>query len=62
MKGTHTAECELYAHELGWELRLLINGELSRSQVCRSQDDLLDMQEEWKSALRQKGWSANGGV
>jgi hypothetical protein len=26
-KGEYTAECELYAHELGWELRMLIDGE-----------------------------------
>ncbi len=40
------AVCELWSHQLGWELRLVIDGgELTRSQVCRSNDEILDTQE-----------------
>jgi hypothetical protein len=40
------------------ELRLVIDGgELTRSQVCRSNDEILDTQEQWKSAMVGKGWS-----
>jgi hypothetical protein len=57
-KGGHNAECELYTHELGWELQLLINGELHMSQLCRTTDDILDVQQYWKLQMRQKGWTA----
>jgi hypothetical protein len=32
-------------------------GELLRSQVCRSGDEILSTQESWKAAMREKGWS-----
>ena len=52
------AVCELWSHQLGWELRLVIDGgELTRSQVCRSNDEILDTQEQWKAAMVGKGWS-----
>jgi len=55
-KGTHTAECELFAHQLGWELRLLTGQELRMSQICRSQDEVLTTSEQWKAAMIEKGW------
>ena len=42
-------------HEFGFELRLIV-GELMRSQVCRSSDEVLDTQESWKAAMIAKGW------
>jgi hypothetical protein len=48
--------CELWSHEFGWELRLVVDGgELIRSQVCRSQDEVLDVTEQWKAAMVGKG-------
>jgi hypothetical protein len=35
------AICRLMSHQFGWELVLDVNGELQRSQVCRSQDEVL---------------------
>ena len=35
------AECQLWTHALGWEVRLEINGDLQRSEVFRGQDDVL---------------------
>jgi hypothetical protein len=37
--------CRLMSHVLGWELRLEINGDLQRSAVCRSQDEILNTME-----------------
>jgi hypothetical protein len=51
------AACRLVTHQLGWEIRLEIAGSLQRSQVCRSQDEVLDTSEQWKSAMIEKGWS-----
>jgi hypothetical protein len=56
-KGERTATCALYAHQFGWELRLS-SGELLRTQVCRSTDDVLRVQEEWRLALTERGYVA----
>ena len=45
------AVCRLLSHPLGWELRLEIAGSLQRSQVCRSQDEVLDTGEAWRAAM-----------
>jgi hypothetical protein len=50
------AVCRLTSHQLGWELRLEVNGELQRSEVCRSQDAVLDTSDAWKAAMTEKGW------
>src|SRR5450830_1386918 len=55
-KGRRTADCELWTHLLGWELRLTSGATLLQSQVCRTQDDVLDAHEAWKVAMRSKGW------
>jgi hypothetical protein len=44
------------SHQLGWELVLVVNGELQRSEVWRSQDAVLDVSDAWKVALMEKGW------
>jgi hypothetical protein len=49
------ARCTLVSHPLGWELRLMTT-DLLRSQVCRSSDEVLDIQESWKAAMIEKGW------
>jgi hypothetical protein len=51
------AVCSLQTHQLGWELRLEVNGLLSRSQVCRSRDEVLDVSEQWCAAMHDNGWS-----
>ena len=51
------AVCKLWTHALGWEVRLEINGDLQRSEVFRSQDDVLTAGEMWKAAMVEKGWS-----
>ena len=51
------AVCELWWHQLGWELRLLAAGELLRSQVCRAFNEWLGVADEWRAAMIEKGWS-----
>jgi hypothetical protein len=43
-------------HQLGWELRLEINRDLQRSEVCRTRDAALDTSEQWQAAMIEKGW------
>ncbi len=55
-KGRRTADCELWTHQLGWELRLTSGATLLQSQVCRAQEDLLGTHEAWKAAMIDRGW------
>lgn len=48
---------ELWTHELGWEIRLFVAGEWQRSQVCRTQDEVFNTADEWRDALKAKGWA-----
>ena len=50
------ARCELWTHEFVCEVRLLIDGELQRSQVARSKPECLDVADAWKAALIETGW------
>lgn len=50
------AVCVLLSHQFGWELRLEVNGELQRSTVCCTQDEVLTTGEAWKAAMLEKGW------
>jgi hypothetical protein len=59
-KGDHalTATCEVWTNPFAWELRLMIDGHgMQMTSVVRSAVEMLDMVEEWKTAMRGKGWS-----
>jgi hypothetical protein len=51
------AVCRLCTHPLGWELVLSVNESVQRSEVCRSQDEVLDKCERWRVAMIEKGWT-----
>ena len=51
------AVCSLQTHRFGWEIVIEVNGLLSRSQGCRSRDEVLDVSEQWCAAMRDNGWS-----
>ena len=50
------AICSLQTHKFGWEVVLEVNGLLSRSQVCRSRDEVLDLCEHWRAVMAQGDW------
>jgi hypothetical protein len=50
------AVCCLQTHIFGWELLLEVNGLLSRTQVCRSRDEVLDLCEHWRAVMVESGW------
>ena len=56
-KRDHTACCRTLSHEFGWELRLDVDGDIARTVVCRSQDDVLNRQAQWREGLEGKGWA-----
>lgn len=49
--------CTLRTHLLGWELVVRINGELSRSKVCKSETDVFDTSDNWRDAFVMNGWT-----
>jgi hypothetical protein len=55
-KRNHVARCALSSSEFGWELRLEY-GELFRTQVCRSPEEIVTTSENWKAAMVEKGWT-----
>jgi hypothetical protein len=50
------AICHLWTHVFGWEVRLEIDGDLQRSEVCRSKEAVFTAGETWKNAMIEKGW------
>jgi hypothetical protein len=56
-KGGRAAECPVWTHPLGLELRLSVGDDLLRSEVIRDQDALIRVQETWRQALEAKGWA-----
>jgi hypothetical protein len=55
-RGKLNAACELWTHPLGWEVRLIIDGKRDRSEVSRSQNDVLSTCQRWQAAMIEKGW------
>jgi hypothetical protein len=53
----HTLRVQLRTHPLGWELQALVGGELHRSQVAKTEQDVSHTSEKWKAEALAKGWS-----
>jgi hypothetical protein len=49
--------CVVWSHEFGFELRVSTGKELIESRVCHTQEQLIAIQEEWRAAFANKGWS-----
>jgi hypothetical protein len=58
-KGTHVAICSVRSHDLGWKL-VLRGGPMLFSKICRSINEALSTQEQWKTAMVERGWTAEG--
>ena len=56
-KGQKRATCDVWSHQFGFELRLTVSRELVQSEVCRTQEAMIETQERWRAALEAKGWS-----
>ena len=58
-RGGRTATCNVWSHLFGFELRLTLPGDpLPRTHVCKSQEELIATQDEWRAALEAHGWRA----
>jgi hypothetical protein len=60
-KDRRAAICELWSHQFGFELRLMISGDdLPRTHVCRDQQEFIAVDEAWRKALEEQGWTKLG--
>ena len=52
----HVAQCIVFSHQFGWELRLEV-GELFTTQVYRSDREIEEVAAGWRDAMLAKGWA-----
>ena len=57
--NTHRPRYAMFSRHFGFELRLLLGSkwELLRSQVWRSDDEVLTTAGQWTAELREHGWA-----
>jgi hypothetical protein len=55
---TRVAVLELWSHQVGWETRLLVDGEFQSSDVCRSQEAVFSLMEQLRDQFKAKGWTS----
>jgi hypothetical protein len=55
-KGKRKAECLVDLHPLGWEVRYNVDGQMRRTQVFRTQDEMLLDVNNSEIAFKEKGW------
>lgn len=57
-KNRRAARAVLFTHQLGWEVRLMIGAqsEVVQTQVCRTEEEVLSTDEQWRAAMNEKGW------
>lgn len=48
---------QVWSHERGVELRLVVNGDLRHAQVCDTPEQARATAEEWKLAMIGRGWA-----
>lgn len=58
IKNEHRAVCEVWTHWAGWELRLIVDAaDPVQTQVCRGEQDVMNVRDNWQSKLLAKGWT-----
>ena len=55
-KDDRAASCDVFSHQLGWELRLMVGQELLQSRVVRSEPELNANAGDWCKSMQCKGW------
>jgi len=52
-----TAECAMWSHPLGWELRLTVNGSMIQTQITHSYKQVVEAGTAWRRMFRDAGWA-----
>lgn len=48
--------CVLWSHSLGWELQVVSDDELVRSQLCQTEKEVFNTSQTWKARAVADGW------
>ena len=56
-RGGRVLVCELSTHPLGWALRASDGGDLPRTQVCKTEEEVFATTAAWKQAALDAGWT-----
>jgi hypothetical protein len=52
-----TAECTVWSHPFGWELRVAVNRSTIETQLSRSSEHVMQIAATWKQIFEGAGWS-----
>ena len=55
-RGALILRCAIATHSLGWELRLTSGQNFLRSQVCKSESEVVSVSDAWVVEAKSKGW------
>ena len=55
-KNGNVLSCEVRTSPSGWELRCLIQFQIQRAQVCKTEDETTSTAEAWRSEAVSRGW------
>jgi hypothetical protein len=57
-KDKRILQCCLSTHRHGWQLRLMSDARLAQRHICRTEDEVFALADEWRKEARSKGWLA----
>lgn len=57
-KNGHRARCVLQGHPIGTEARILVDGELLRTEAFRDSAGMINTTAAWRASYEAKGWTA----
>ena len=57
-KREHMAECSLWTHPIGGEIRVEAAGDFVRSEASRDGLALIELALTWRTQFLEKGWTA----
>ena len=56
-KGSRLAVCSLWTHPIGCEARVLVDGEMHRTEAGRNGLMVVELAIDWKARFQEKGWA-----
>jgi hypothetical protein len=56
-KDDRAVTCTITTHPLGWDLWARVDGEMWKTQVCRTEIETLETARAWRLAWEAKGWT-----
>lgn len=58
VKGRREARCVLQGHPVGIEARVIVDGNIQRTEAFKDSKTMINTTSEWRSAFEAKGWTS----